>query len=354
MGKRGVYTPKTPIGDLRDPNGFASYLQRYLAWLRERNYADTTVEGREIRLRGFIAWCEERSLRRPQDITKPIIERYQRYLFLFRKPDGKPLSAGSQHTRITAIKGIFQWLARQNYILYNPASDIELPRVGKHLPKHILTVQEVEKVLARPDLETPMGIRDRTMLETLYSTGMRRLELIHLQCFDIDADRGIVVIRQGKGKKDRVVPIGERALAWIAKYLEDVRPELSTGVDHTTLFLSNVGEAFSPRRLTQLVRDYVEAANLGKSGSCHLFRHTMATLMLEHGADVRFIQAILGHVDLSTTQIYTQVSIRALKDIHTATHPGRPITLSTPSSESGEESEHLLAELHEEGEEETL
>jgi integrase/recombinase XerD len=122
-----------------------------------------------------------------------------------------------------------------------------------------------------------------------------------------------------------MIPIGERALAWIEKYRDDVRPELATGADDGTLFLSNLGDAFTPNRLTQLVRDYVNAAKIGKSGSCHLFRHTMATLMLENGADIRYIQAMLGHAKLDTTQIYTQVSIRALKAIHTATHPARPI-----------------------------
>lgn len=163
------------------------------------------------------------------------------------------------------------------------------------------------------------------MLETLYSTGMRRLELIGLHCHDLDAERGTVMIRQGKGRKDRMIPIGERALAWIEKYRNDVRPELALGVDAGTLFLSNLGEAFTPNRLTQLVRDYVDAAKINKRGSCHLFRHTMATLMLENGADIRYIQAMLGHAKLDTTQIYTQVSIRALKAIHTATHPGKPI-----------------------------
>lgn len=113
------------------------------------------------------------------------------------------------------------------------------------------------------------------------------------------------------------------AIAWVEKYRDDVRPELATGLDEGTLFLTNLGEAFSPNRLTQLVREYIQAAQIGKSGSCHLFRHTMATLMLENGADIRYIQAILGHAELSTTQIYTQVSIRQLKAIHTATHPGR-------------------------------
>jgi len=166
-------------------------------------------------------------------------------------------------------------------------------------------------------------------LETFYSTGMRRSELMGLSVFDLDRERGTVMIRQGKGKKDRMIPIGERALAWIDRYRETVRPELVVGRDHAMLFLTNTGEPFTPNRLTQMVRTYIQAANIGKSGSCHLFRHTMATLMLENGADIRYIQAMLGHAELSTTQIYTQVSIRKLKEIHTATHPGKVRTART-------------------------
>ena len=142
--------------------------------------------------------------------------------------------------------------------------------------------------------------------------------------YDLDVERGTIIVRQGKGKKDRMIPIGERALAWIERYLVEVRPGLLIGdKSGDTLFLNNLGEPFSPNRMTQLVREYVLAADIGKRGSCHLFRHTMATLMLENGADIRYIQAMLGHVKLETTQIYTQVSIRKLKEIHTATHPAR-------------------------------
>ncbi len=130
------------------------------------------------------------------------------------------------------------------------------------------------------------------------------------------------MIRQGKGKKDRMIPIGDRALAWIDKYLTEVRLELVAGMDDGVLYLTNLSEPFTPNRLTQLVRNYVQAAKTGKTGACHLFRHTMATLMLEHGADIRFIQEMLGHADVSTTQIYTQVSIQQLKEIHSTTHPG--------------------------------
>jgi integrase/recombinase XerD len=258
-----------------------------------------------------------------KEITKPILERYQRALYHLRKANGAPLTFRGQHARLVPIRGFFRWLTRQNYLLYNPASELELPRLEHRLPKHVLTISEVEQVMRQPNLDEPMGVRDRAILETLYSTGMRRRELMGLQLFDLDRERGTVMIRQGKGKEDRMIPIGERALAWIDRYQTDVRPALVVGRDHATLFLTNTGEPFTPNRLTQLVRGYVQAADLGKSGSCHLFRHTMATLMLENGADIRYIQAMLGHAELSTTQIYTQVSIRKLKEIHSATHPGK-------------------------------
>ena len=304
-------------------NRLTRYMDEHFEWMLITGYSADTIRARRVALRKFIGWADERGLDDPREITKPMLERYQRYLFVYRKKDGEPLTTRSQHTRLTPIRGFFKWLARQNHILYNPASDIELPRLEKRLPKHILSVKEVETVLAVPDIGTPTGIRDRAMLETLYSTGMRRMELIGLKCFDLDFERGTVMVRQGKGRKDRMIPIGARALAWIGKYRDDVRPDLASGADEGVLFLTHLGEAFTPNRLTQLVRDYVDAARLGKRGSCHLFRHTMATLMLENGADIRFIQAMLGHAELNTTQIYTQVSIRKLKAIHTATHPGR-------------------------------
>ena len=317
---------KRALADCRDPQGLAAFVMRYLEWLRVHNYSAPTLENREVYLGYFVLWCTERGLTQPREITKPILERYQRALYHWRKRNGQPLTFRGQHARLVPIRGFFRWLTRQNYLLYNPASELELPRLEHRLPKHVLTTSEVEQVMRQPSLEEPRGIRDRAILEALYSTGMRRRELIGLQLFDFDRERGTVMIRQGKGKKDRMIPIGERALGWIDRYQNEVRPELVVGRDPATLatlFLTHTGEPFTPNRLTQLVRGYVQAADLGKSGSCHLFRHTMATLMLENGADIRYIQAMLGHVDLSTTQIYTQVSIRKLKEIHTATHPGK-------------------------------
>jgi integrase/recombinase XerD len=252
-----------------------------------------------------------------------MIERYQRHLFHHRKTNGEPLAARSQKFLLSPLRLWFSWLVKQGHLLYSPAAELELPKVPQRLPKAILTAQEAEAVLAVPDLTTATGLRDRAILETLYSTGIRRMELTHLTVQDVDRERGTLMVRQGKGRKDRLIPIGERALAWIAAYRDRARPELVRLEDDGTLFLNSLGKPVKPFHLTMLVKGYVTKAAIGKEGACHLFRHTCATLMLENGADTRYIQAMLGHASLESTQIYTRVSIQALKAIHTATHPGR-------------------------------
>jgi integrase/recombinase XerD len=332
MPKKGSRKPKPVVGDPSDREGLYAWMKRYLEALRIKNYSERTVENRESYLSFFIAWCEARSLSRPQEVTKPILERYQRHLFHLRKENGKPLSFRSQHSRLVPVRAYFKWLARQNVLLWNPASELELPRLERRLPKHVLTASEAEQVLAQPDVREPLGVRDRAILEVLYSTGIRRMEVIGLSVYDLDGDRGTLMVRQGKGKKDRMVPIGEQAVAWVERYLSEVRAGLVVPPDDGRLFLTAAGEEFSPNRLTQLVRGYVNAADTGKKGACHLFRHTMATVMLENGADIRYIQEMLGHVELSTTQIYTQVSIRKLQAVHALTHPTAKLERSAPSS----------------------
>jgi DNA primase catalytic core len=190
-------------------------------------------------------------------------------------------------------------------------------------------------------IHDPLGLRDRALMETLYSTGMRRLELANLKLYDLDTERGTVTIRQGKGKKDRMIPIGERAAAWVEKYVREARPKLVVEPDDHTVFLSNAGEPFCLDHLSDLVREHVDAANIGKRGACHMFRHVMATLMLDNGADIRYIQEMLGHADLKTTQIYTQVSIRQLKRIHAATHPARLPQQSPADTKTSAESSDI-------------
>ena len=335
-------------------NPLEAMLSEYLSWTSVKNYSEVTVRNRRVHIGFFLRWCAERGLQEPVEITRPVLERYQRYLFHYRKQNGQPLSFHSQHTRLAPVRMWFKWLVKQNYLLANPASEIELPRIGYRLPT-VLTVAEAEQVISQPDIHDPLGLRDRAILETLYSTGMRRLELIHLKLYDLDLARGIVTIRQGKGKKDRVIPIGDRAVAWIEKYLADARPGLVVEPDAGTLFLTADGEEISRDHLTFMARGYIAQAKIGKMGACHLFRHTMATLMLENGADIRFIQQMLGHSKLSSTQIYTQVSIRMLKHVHAATNPAQ-LQKAEPLSEdegSGDLSkEELFAALALEAEEE--
>ena len=323
MPKKGSHTPRQPLGDPADPYGWHCLSEAYFEWMGVTNYSPQTIGNRRTYLKYFVIWCLERGIHQPCEVSRATIERYQRYLFHYRKKSGDALSVRSQHTRLIPVRAVFKWLTRQNHILHNPASEIDLPKLEHRLPKHVLTISETETVLEQPDVKEPLGLRDRAMLETLYSTGMRRMELATIKIHDLDADRGTLIIRQGKGRKDRMVPIGDRAISWIERYLDEVRPDLVREPDDQTIFLTNLFEPFTPNRLTQLVRNYIDAADIGKRGSCHLFRHTCATLMLENGADIRFIQQMLGHAKLETTQIYTQVSIRKLKEIHSATHPAR-------------------------------
>ena len=338
MPKKGQRFEKPVVGALSDPLGFAALRDSYLEALQVQNYSERTIENRLSYLNAFVIWCEDRELKRPEEITKPILERYQKHLLHTKKRDGKPLSFRAQHARLVPIRAFFKWLCRQNILLSNPAADLILPRLEKRLPKHVLSMKEVETILNVPDVTTAQGVRDRAILEVLYSTGIRRSELASLQLYDLDTERGTLMVRLGKGKKDRMVPIGERAIAWVERYCEDVRPLLVGLFDDNTLFLTHLGEAFTPNRLTQLVRETIQKADIGKSGSCHLFRHACATLMLENGADVRFIQAMLGHAKLETTEIYTHVSIRKLKAVHEMTHPAKMGKDNTVANVEAEES----------------
>jgi integrase/recombinase XerD len=298
-------------------------MEKHLTALTVRNYSAYTIRNRRVHIGFFLDWCAERSIAEPVDVTRTVLETYQRSLLHYRKTNGEPLSFRSQLARLVPLRVWFKWMAREHFLLHNPASELELPRTGHRLPKAVLSIEEAERVLAQPNVADVLGLRDRAILETLYSTGMRRLELATLKLDALDLERGTVFIRLGKGQKDRIIPIGDRAARWVAKYLDSSRPHLAGDPDDRTVFLSNAGETMTLDYLTQLVATHVDAAKLGKRGACHLFRHTMATLMLEGGADIRFIQAMLGHADLKTTQIYTQVSIRQLQEIHRATHPAK-------------------------------
>lgn len=333
----------------RDPceaSGFYPYLLRFLDWSASRGYTERTTAARADHLKRFIRWCAERSLDRPQDVTRPILERYRRHLYHYRKESGEPLSFATQQQRLLPLRAFFKWLARENLILSNPASELELPRVHRRLPAHILSREDVERVMALTLRAGEKGIRDRAILETLYSTGIRRSELANLKLYDLDLKNGSLLVREGKGQKDRYVPLGKRAIEALQRYLEEVRPALVVDPDDGYVFLHEFGEPFEKNRLSDLVKRYLLAAGIDKPGSCHLFRHAMATQMLENGADIRFIQAILGHAQLTTTEIYTHVTIAKLKEIHALTHPAERERVRDPERRApSDDHKTLLASL---------
>jgi integrase/recombinase XerD len=307
--------------DVSDPEGLPRAVADHLAWRRTKGQTEMTVEQAGKVVGYFVAWCGERGITRPTEVTRGTIERYQKWLFAYRQAKtDRPLTFTTQHKRVAGVLALFRWLSRASRILVNPGADIELPKMEKRLPD-VLTVAEVERIMNAIDVTTALGVRDRAIFETLYSTGMRRMELCALSVFDVDTEAGIVKIRQGKGRKDRLVPIGARATAWIEKYVAEVRPGLVADAKQPALFLTMYGAPFSKSHVSTAARAYKRLAGIEKKGACHIFRHTAATQMLENGADTRYVQALLGHEALSTTQIYTKVAIRKLKEVHTATHP---------------------------------
>ncbi|MGE0373636.1 MAG: tyrosine-type recombinase/integrase [Gammaproteobacteria bacterium] len=313
--------PATPRNDLSARNPMRAEVDAYLEYWRLMGFREAGVLIRQKALRRFEAWADARGLRSAAQVTAPLIELYRRELFFYRKADGMPLAINSQQLLLVPLKGFFKWLSGSGKIEGDPAAKLVLPRKPARLPVRVLSVAEVERAIREADTSAPWGVRDRAILEVLYSTGMRRAELASLAVHDWDRERGTLAIRQGKGGRDRVVPVGGRASFWLGEYLEAVRPRFASPAQDATLFLTDYAARFEKNRLGDLVRRHLDWAGVRVPGACHLLRHACATHMLENGADIRFIQALLGHADLRSTQVYTHVSIGRLKDVHTATHP---------------------------------
>jgi len=293
----------------------------YLMWMQIHNYARTTIAGRRRDLASLACFLAKRDIDTSEDVTLEDLLAYQHELFSHRKRDGLPLTVATQVQRLIPVAQYFSWLRRIGHLKVNPAADMTMPRPDRRLPESTLSAIEMAAVLSAPVVSKPLGLRDRAVLEVFYSCGLRRNELIELACRDVDYARGTVFVRCGKGAKDRYVPIGERALFWLRLYNELVRPHFVTDRFPNHLFLSSAGTPLCPDWLSRSVRRYIALAGIEKRGSCHLLRHTVATLMLEGGADIRYVAEMLGHTRLETTQRYTRVSIDRLRTVHAATHP---------------------------------
>jgi integrase/recombinase XerD len=320
---------------------YNALLQAYFTDLRVKNWSDATIDRREYSLGRFTNWLTERSIESILEITPEIVNAYQRSLYhIGNLRTKKPLRSATQSSYLCAVAHWLQWACLRKFLPFNPAMNMELPKEEHRLPVNYLSETEVESLLNETDITTPLGIRDRAIIETLYSCAIRRNELLNLGVYDVDRSRRLLIIRLGKGKRDRVVPIGVRALEWLDKYITDVRPWLLEGGGRkrgtkiaeptTKIILHNTGAEMHPTNLSQLVRRYLTSAGIKKPGSCHMLRHTTATLMLENGADLRSLQTMLGHASLNTTQIYTHITIDRLRAVHDATHPAKPDVLPIP------------------------
>jgi len=300
-------------------------LHQFLQTMRMRNCSEKTIRTWQYVINRFVKWCHERGVECMSDVTPDLMTAYRRSLFHYRNPKtGKPIKFDTQAHYLIPLGRWFNWMVDQRFLDVNPAKDIELPKSEERLPTAVLTAAQVERLLNLPDVTNQYGLRDRAVMETLYSCGIRCGELVGLDVYDISHERGTLTVRLGKNRKDRVVPIGERALSWIKKWTHDVRPDLVTHSGEQALFVTGTGRRLHPNGLSNRVRQYLVKVGVKQRGACHLLRHTAATLMMENGADLRSLQEFLGHSRIRATQIYTHVSIKRLKEVHRRTHPATP------------------------------
>jgi len=282
-------------------------------WL-EDGLSRNTLESYRRDLNKFAEW-----LRKQRDVTlletsHADIQGFLAHLFTQQKA-----KATSTSRAISSLKRLFRYLLRQNKIAVDPTLQIATPKLPRSLPKS-LTEEDVEALLNAPDVQVPLGMRDRTMLEVLYASGLRVSELVNLSVAQVSLDMGVARV-MGKGSKERLVPLGEEALDWIRRYLADVRPVLLAGKLSDALFVTQRGEAMTRQMFWYLIKKHARQGSLDKPLSPHTLRHAFATHLLNHGADLRVVQMLLGHSDISTTQIYTHVARERLKALHAQHHP---------------------------------
>lgn len=294
-------------------------LRLYEDDLRVRHGA-RTCETYLAEVKVFLAWLRERGLDLG-DVRALDLQAYQAALYAARKPDGKPYSTSSHYVRLTALKNLFRFLHRRGYVLSNPAATIELPHKEKRLPRTILTPAEARRILDGADEATATGLRDRAILETFYGTGIRVTELANLTPADVDTEERTLRIVQGKGRKDRRVPLTTAAAAAVEAYILKGRPKLVRGPASPWLFLSDHGGWLHRWRLNWLVRSWATKAGIKKHVTCHTFRHSVATHLLKGRADIRHIQMLLGHASLQTTERYTRVELSDLRAVLRRAHP---------------------------------
>jgi integrase/recombinase XerD len=282
-------------------------------WLEDGLSRNTLTSYRGDLLK-FAQWLRKKNFKSLLETRQQDVEGYLAYQVLIAKAKARTTSRV-----LSSLKRFFRFELRQGKIMADPTLRIDSPKLPRGLPK-TLTEDDVESLLNEPQVENRLGLRDKTMLETLYASGLRVSELVGLKIPQVSLDMGVVRVL-GKGSKERLVPLGEEALTWIRRYLDEARPNLLNGKVSDALFVTARGQPMTRQGFWYLLRRYCAQAGLSKSISPHTLRHAFATHMLNHGADLRVVQLLLGHADISTTQIYTHVARERLKQLHAKHHP---------------------------------
>jgi integrase/recombinase XerD len=303
-------------------NGFELWRERFVASMRKRAFSERTVTDYGLHLTCFFRFLSQQGITSLSQVTRDTLFDYQTFLFYYEKK-GRKLSTSTQGTRLIVVRSFFRFLVKERVVLYDPTADIELPRRKKNIPHGIMSVNEVVRVLEAAYGDDPLSLRDRAILEVLYSTGIRNTELRTLSMVDADLTGRQLRITNGKGKKGRVVPLGDLASRALERYLKEGRPHFERVSPSLLLFVSVHGRQISSSNLVWIVRKYIKRAHLprGEAITPHCFRHTCATHMLKGKADLRHIQELLGHASVQTTQIYTKVELSNLQEVHRRCHP---------------------------------
>jgi len=289
-------------------------LDQFLHYLIvEKGLSKNTIDAYSHGLSRFLNHLREKGVQEIREVGKFHI---RGFLLVLRR---KNLNTKSIVRNLVAIRTFFRFLIQEGVLESNPVEELESPKVAKTLPE-ILTLKEIEQILEQPDLHTPLGTRDRAMLEMVYATGMRVSELTQLPIHQVNLEGGYVLL-YGKGSKERIVPLGSEAMKWVTVYLKTARGILSKGKENPSLFINRSGKGMSRQSFWKNLKDYARRAGLRKRTTPHLLRHSFASHLLERGADLRSVQMMLGHADISTTQIYTHVTGERLKKVHKQYHP---------------------------------
>jgi len=335
-------TPSTsPLDFARNKSGqvFDLLLSRYRQQLELLNYSTRTWQTRSSYLRGFTRFLDEVKITEVQAITAPVLADFQRWLFYQPTVHGTARATVTLNRTLTAVRGFFRFLKQEGYIGRDPTEEIEFAREPQRLPRNILTPQEARKIVETPDTSTHVGYRDRVILEVLYATGIRKLELMNLVLDDVNLEEELLRINGGKGAKDRVVPLSRVACSFLESYVKGVRPELLGKKTSNRLFVSMRGNPIARNSLGAVVEKYARLARVKKHVTCHLWRHSCATHLLKNKANLRHVQEILGHRSLATTERYLSLTITDLKEAHAKCHP-RERDYARQSQESASGQDH--------------